>query len=506
MIMLSGITLALALATFIGHRFFNFLNAYVLYGMGGLSNGSFLLQCLFLITSASLFSASILAYKTKPESPLIPLFVVTAMTFSSISIIANGNGLIEYHFSIFMVIAMIAYYDSIKLILVSTGIFAIQHFAGYFFFPALVCGGPDYGFSLLLIHAVFLLLTSGATILLVLSKRASSQTYEEQVASQQNMLQEVLDRLNQTSKSVIGHIEKMTSSSEESAKASQEIASSIQMIASGADEQIRKLSSGEQRIQYMVADIKQLNTRTSRVNESAISTTVQAKDGMDTIRNLADQMHKITGTIDHVNETIQQLNETSLEIDKFIELISAVASQTDLLSLNASIEAARAGEFGKGFAVVAEEVRKLALQSNSSAQEIQAVVHTLHQRMEHLSDRMDVSLAEVRTGILQIDQTKEIFSTIAKSTKEVENQIFDVSNISGELLDHSEKTHHIMEEVSAITSYSFHNIESILAAAEQQSVYSDSLYQISVSVKDLIQNLDEMVDGIHSTYAKQAAI
>src|SRR5690606_6467802 len=105
-------------------------------------------------------------YKKNRSHSIIPLLVTLSLTFASISIIAGGDGLIEYHFSIFMVVAMITTFQRIRMIIISTVLFAIHHLGGYFFFPQLICGTEDYSFTLLMIHAIFLLLTSISTIII----------------------------------------------------------------------------------------------------------------------------------------------------------------------------------------------------------------------------------------------------------------------------------------------------------------------------------------------------
>lgn len=105
-----------------------------------------------------------------PNSMKSSFLIMLTLTFASISIIANGDGLAEYHFSIFMVIASLAYFSRPSLILYSTGIFAVQHFLGYVAFPELICGTDSYPFSLLMIHVIFLLATS-SIIIVQLSER-----------------------------------------------------------------------------------------------------------------------------------------------------------------------------------------------------------------------------------------------------------------------------------------------------------------------------------------------
>lgn len=109
---------------------------------------------------------------------LIPLLNTLILTFSSISIIAGAGGRVEFHFSIFMVVAILGYYQSINLMLIMTGIFAVQHLLGYFLIPELVFDVHEYSFQMLLIHALFLIFTSAAISSQIYSQLKAEKEHE----------------------------------------------------------------------------------------------------------------------------------------------------------------------------------------------------------------------------------------------------------------------------------------------------------------------------------------
>lgn len=150
------------------HRQFGFLSNYLtLQSISAVTGGQVIFLNLLFALPIALLAGTVLVFHKKRQHPLVPMMNTLILTFASISIIAGGNGLVEYHFSIFMVIAIIATYQQISLIVVSTVIFAVHHLAGYFLFPQLLCGTENYSFSLLLIHALFLILTSGANVIII---------------------------------------------------------------------------------------------------------------------------------------------------------------------------------------------------------------------------------------------------------------------------------------------------------------------------------------------------
>jgi len=181
--------------------------------------------------------ASAVLYRIRSNSPAVALLLTLTLTFSSMSIVAGGNGLVEYHFSIFMVLALIAYFRRINLILVSTILFAVQHFAGFFFAPALICGTTGYPFSILMIHAVFLILTSVALIIQIAvqnqERSASLQRETEATTLMTNVSQQI--------ESLVGHLKTNTKQLQKAAvqsvEATNQIATAIAPIVQSADGQ-----------------------------------------------------------------------------------------------------------------------------------------------------------------------------------------------------------------------------------------------------------------------------
>lgn len=500
MIIFASITILLSIITSVLHRQFSFLSDHLIVnGIGKLSGNLIVIQNILFIIPIALFIASIVLLKMNKESKLLPILITLTMTFGSISIIAVGDGLVEYHFSIFMVIAMIAFFDQIKLIVMSTLIFAVHHLVGYFFIPELICGTGDYRFTLLLVHTIYLILISGATVLFIFTKQKSTAQYEKTVALQQETIRKVLDSLNRTSISISDSTSHLSSSSEQLAGAGLEIATSIQTVALGTEGQVSKLKSGVGHIHSISAQIVRINEHADNMNNNAKDTLDQVSIGTEIVTSMAEQMDKIHESSLIVEQMVNDLSSYSEDIDTYIGLISTIAEQTNLLALNASIEAARAGEQGNGFAVVAEEVRKLALQSNESASDIQTVIKTIQERIGNVSTKVHLNLSEIQKGTELIGSTRGAFEGISHSTNHVSKQIHDISHASGNLLTNSEETRDIMDQVSKITYNFAQDIETILSTTEEQSAATHELNQVSTSLHSLVDELNGIVSNITKT-------
>nr|WP_237562911.1 methyl-accepting chemotaxis protein [Bacillus dakarensis] len=459
------------------------------------------MQNIFLITPFIFFFFALLFRKNK-QNHLLPLLITLSLTFSSISIIAGGGGLIEYHFSIFMVIALIAYFDSVNLIIISTVIFAVHHFAGYFLFPEILCGTKDYGFTLLMIHPVYLLLTSGANILLLIAKQKQTQRLEEQNTLQKQRVQAIIEKLTTTSQTIVSSVEELNAGSEESTKASQEIVSSIQDLSHGAHSQLKTARKSEELIVGIIEDIQEITKLSAGVSELSIDTTRQALRGKKSIDEMVDKMYAIKKAVEDVSSLIHNLEKQTESISFIAAKISEISGQTKMLALNASIEAARAGEQGKGFAVVAQEVRKLASQTDTSTEDITKVVYDIQAEMQKIISAMEEGSNEVEQGITNVNVTDKVFLKILDAASEVEKQIKNVSNLSSQMTNSSNEVSKVVNEMSGITEETLANSENISAATQQQLASVETLENISKSYNKMVIELDELVDKISSSIEK----
>ncbi|MDR3602401.1 MAG: methyl-accepting chemotaxis protein [Desulfosporosinus sp.] len=259
----------------------------------------------------------------------------------------------------------------------------------------------------------------------------------------------------------------------EAAKATAEIATAIQEIANGTDRQHRETNEVSRAIWKMSEDIKTVVANIDEVMSFANNSANTAENGSSHIKNAIKQMGTIEKTTQVVYEAIDDLNNQSLQIKQIVDTISQIASQTNLLALNAAIEAARAGEHGKGFAVVADEVRKLAEQSQIATKEIAGIIQSITKSNADAVQVMNNGKKEVAAGFEIVNLAGQIFSEVnqmANSVSEQVNQIFvSVKSISesGQIV--SEK----MNVITNITKETATHAETVSAATQQHAASSE---------------------------------
>lgn len=267
----------------------------------------------------------------------------------------------------------------------------------------------------------------------------------------------------------------------------------------------------------------------SAVDEIAQSNTTQASDVQDVSENLS----VITGDIDNSLESVQSLecsveemtkisedvkksmeqlkgicqksaeeinqlrtdtentNASVRDINKALQIIQSIATQTNLLSLNASIEAARAGENGKGFAVVADEIRKLSEESKSSANEIGKIVEVLVksssesiERMQNVSDSTEKQDANLNIVSDAFDVLSKCVSEVSSATERVLSQVKEIESGKNSINSSVESLSAISEETAASTEETSASMQTLTEMIEGCSEMVASLTKLSAGLND----------------------
>lgn len=211
------------------------------------------------------------------------------------------------------------------------------------------------------------------------------------------------------------------------------------------------------------------------------------------IKETIESMRNIEKTNDVNVEEVTNLYKHSQRIEQIVDVISDIASQTDLLALNASIEAARAGEHGKGFAVVANEVKNLSEQS-AAAKQIIEIINGIEKQLEMITDSMKNSTDNIANGVSVAEKVGNSFRDIEDSFSEVITSVNNVFAASNNMNTKSQKTLDNVTSVAAITEENSAASEEVLASMEQNTT---SMHEISGAAEKLdgfVLKLKEAVD------------
>lgn len=281
----------------------------------------------------------------------------------------------------------------------------------------------------------------------------------------------------------------VNNSVDENAQGGTRIADAVEGMLSALERQQEEVSHAQTQIGEMESVVQKVADYAESIHGNAGKTRDNAKDGMQKIMAYVEQMEEVNRSMREMEDVFVSFGENTKGMTEALASISSIASQTNLLSLNASIEAARAGEAGRGFAVVATEIRELADDSQAAAAHIGKMIEAVSAQADRMTARLRESLEQLRKGNQMTGEARESFEIIRNGTDEVNNNVEDIisgvealsdritqaMNSMGTIKDTADSNVIEINEVSAVVAEQSANLEEVSEAMDKLLVLTEDV-------------------------------
>ena len=228
----------------------------------------------------------------------------------------------------------------------------------------------------------------------------------------------------------------------------------------------------------MSSTVREVSNNASEAANSAHQAAEEVDKGKTVVEQTINSINQLSQEVENSTEVIHQLEQDSQNIGSVLEVINAVAEQTNLLALNAAIEAARAGEQGRGFAVVADEVRTLAGKTQQSTEEIRKMIDDLQSGVTRAVDAMSISRKKAHVGVEQVSEAGKSLDSIAQAVHVINDMNAHIAVAANQQSTVTEEINQSICNITQLVEQSAHGADKVMKASEKVGEVTEELHVV----------------------------
>lgn len=403
-----------------------------------------------------------------------------AILYTFLLFTAQNSLVFTYVFPMLIVITL--YNDFRYTTMIGAGVIAEN--IGYIIFSALTKELASQDIVALEIQG-FLTLIMTIDFLLVSYETSRFQNMKmARIDKEKKKISGLFEHTMQLSKNMTQNVTAIASQMDTLQNSVEQTMNSMSEVTTGTNESAEAIQNQLVKTEEIQAHISTVERSVDEIHEevnSAASAVRTGQEHVSSLINLTGQSDKASAD---VASALASFREYTDQMNSITDLITNVASQTSLLSLNASIEAARAGDAGRGFAVVASEISGLAGQTTSATENITGLINNISDQLKVMIDTINHLIESNKKQNASAEKTAESFNTIAKNTSHIQEQSASLAAIVSELASANKVIVDSIQTISSIT-------EEVSAHSNETYAGSEQNQQIVTTVGSLVQSLNE---------------
>ncbi|WP_429367879.1 methyl-accepting chemotaxis protein [Paenibacillus sp. DS2015] len=326
----------------------------------------------------------------------------------------------------------------------------------------------------------------------VRSGHVSKDEIGELAGSFNTMMEQITDLVHQTNNTALEVLRtagELSDASKKTAISAKEIAVATEEIANGASSLATEAERGNELTDHISRQMVAVVSANEDMGKAARHVESSSQNGTKQLSNLLDSTHQTEDMTRGLMHKVDGLKETTLSVNKVLEVLQNITKQTNILSLNATIEAARAGVAGKGFMVVADEIRQLADQSKNSIQMVGDITDRIMIEMNETVKALSDAYPLFQHQMSVVQETNEIFVSVEGQMGDFIHQLDTVTQSIGGLNNSQSILADAMSNVSAVAEESSATSEEVASLSNEQQSIGEQLVQLSAQLEKVSNEL-----------------